>query len=236
MSSHPAPGSSSGRAMPPSPRVSELCRRYVEAQLAGERREALRLVLVEGLGRGLTVTQLQVDVIQAAQREIGRMWQQNRISIAQEHMATAISQVVMSRLFEEGMPEEPLGRKVLVACVEGEMHEFPARLVSDFLELAGFEVRYLGANVPVHDLARMVREERPHLLALSVTMSFNASALREAVERVRAEWPRLPILVGGHALAWEPDLAERHGVASCGPEPQCVIDAARSLTMGTPDG
>ena len=228
--------SAGGPGRPPPPRISELCRRYVDAQLAGDRREALRLVLVDGLGRGLTVMQLQVEVIQAAQREIGRLWQQNRISIAQEHMATAISQVVMSRLFEEGMPEEPVGRKVLVACVEGELHEFPARLVSDFLELAGFEVRYLGANVPVHDLARMVREDSPDLLALSVTMSFNAPALRSAVERVRAEAPALPILVGGHALAWEPDLAGRYGVESCGPEPQCVIDAARALTLGKNDG
>ena len=212
-------------------RASELCRRYVEAQLAGDRREALRLVLVEGLGGGLTVTQLQVDVIQAAQRDIGRLWQQNRISVAQEHMATAISQVVMSRLFEEGLPEEPVGRKVLVACVEGELHEFPARLVADFLELAGFEVRYLGANVPVDDLARMVHAERPDLLALSVTMSFNAPALRTAVERVRGEAPALPILVGGHALTWEPALAERYGVASCGPEPSCVVDKARELTV-----
>ena len=236
MSSNPVLSSASGQATPPRPRGSELCRRYVEAQLAGDRREALRLVLVEGLGGGLTVTQLQVEVIQAAQREIGRLWQQNRISIAQEHMATAISQVVMSRLFEEGMPEEPVGRKVLVACVEGEMHEFPARLVSDFLELAGFEVRYLGANVPVHDLVRMVREEPPDLLALSVTMSFNAPALRHAVEAVRAASPALPILVGGHALNWEPELADRHGVASCGPEPDCVIDKARELTMGRHDG
>jgi methanogenic corrinoid protein MtbC1 len=233
MSSQPSFGSSQGHAIPRA-RASELCRRYVEAQLAGDRREALRLVLVEGLGAGLTVTQLQVDVIQAAQREIGRLWQQNRISIAQEHMATAISQVVMSRLFEEGLPDDPVGRKVLVSCVEGEMHEFPARFISDFLELAGFEVRYLGANVPLDDLARMVHEEKPDLLALSVTMSFNAPALRAAVERVREEAPALPILVGGHALSWEPDLAQRYGVETCGADPGCVIDKARELTVGRP--
>lgn len=232
--SPPPPYSTSQGAALPHARASELCRRYVEAQLAGDRREALRLVLREGLGAGLTVSQLQVDVIQAAQREIGRLWQQNRISIAQEHMATAISQVVMSRLFEEGLPEDPVGRKVLVSCVEGELHEFPARFISDFLELAGFEVRYLGADVPLDDLARMVREEKPDLLALSVTMSFNARALRAAVERVRKEAPGLPILVGGHALDWEPDLALRYGVETCGPDPGCVVDKARELTVGRP--
>jgi methanogenic corrinoid protein MtbC1 len=213
------------------PRPSELCRRYLEALLGGDRREAMRLALGEGLAGGLTVTQMQVEVVQAAQREIGRLWQQNRIGIAQEHMATAISQVVMSRLFEEAQAAPPLGRKVVVACVEGEQHEFPARLISDFLELAGFEVRYLGANVPLHDLVGMLQHEGPDLLALSVTMSFNAAALGAAVERVRAGWPDLPILVGGHALAWQPELAERYGVHTCEADPACVVDKARSLTL-----
>ena len=203
--------------------------RYLAAQLAGDRREAVRLVLVEGLGGGVPVEVLQRDVVQSAQREIGRLWQQNRISIAQEHMATAISHVVLARLFEEAVPAEPLGRKVLVACVEGELHEFPARLVADFLDLGGFEVRYLGASVPLHDLMGMIAQEKPDVLALSVTMSFNAAALRAAVERVRSEHPTLPILVGGHALAWEPDLASDQAVHTCGPEASCVVDTVRKL-------
>ena len=145
-------------------------------------------------------------------------------------MATAISQVVMSRLYEEAVADEPTGRKVVVACVQGEQHEFPARLVSDFLEIGGFEVRYLGADVPLYDLMRMLREDPPDLLALSLTMSFNAPALRAAVEEVRIAFPHLPILVGGHALSWEPELAQRFGVSTCDPEPASVIAAARRLT------
>lgn len=210
-------------------RFLDLRDRYLAAQLAGDRREAVRLILEEGLARGVGVSDLQAGVVQSAQREIGRLWQQNRISIAQEHMATAISHVALARLFEEATPSSPVGRKVVVACVEGEMHEFPARLVSDFLELGGFEVRYLGANVPLHDLLRLIDEERPALLALSVTMSFNAHALRTAVERVRERHPSLPILVGGHALGWEPELARSCGVESCGPEPSCVVETARRI-------
>ena len=211
--------------------LGHLFGRYLDAQLAGNRREAVRLVLEDGLASGHSVRELQASVVQAAQREIGRLWQQNRISIAQEHMATAISHVVMSRLFEEARPEARLGRKVVVACVPGEYHEFPARLVADFLELGGFEVRYLGANVPVDDLVAMLREERADLLALSVTMSFNAPALRQAVLRVREDFPALPLLVGGHALDWEPDLAATCGVETCGPGAESVLEAARRLTQ-----
>jgi MerR family transcriptional regulator, light-induced transcriptional regulator len=144
-------------------------------------------------------------------------------------MATAISHLVLSRLFEEAAPAPRIGRRVVVACVQGERHEFPARLVADYLDLGGFDVTFLGADVPTDDLMRLLRAHLPDLLALSVTMSFNAPALRATVERVREEMPTMPILVGGHALSWEPALAARAGVASCGPEASSVVETARGL-------
>ena len=203
--------------------------RYLEAQLAGDRRRALHVVLQEGLACGVPVVRLQADVVQAAQREIGRLWQQNRINIAQEHMATAISHVVMSRLFEEAPSAPRTGVKIIVACVEGEMHEFPARIVADFLDLGGYEVRYLGANVPTDHLLRLVAEEKPALLALSVTMSFNAPSLLAAVQRLRGDFPNLPILAGGHALDWEPRLAKQYHVETCGPDAVSVVEHAARM-------
>jgi len=215
--------------------TEELWLRYLRAQLAGNRKEALRLVIEEGLRRGLSVQTLQTEVVQRAQREIGRLWQENRIGIAQEHMATAISQVVMSRLFEEAPLAPNLGKKVLIACVEGELHEFPARMVSDFLELAGFDVRYLGASVPTDSLIALVAAEKPDLLALSVTMSFNATSLRNAVERVRKEFgSELPILVGGHAVAWAPGLVSECGVETADLDAKALVAKVKRLLLPVP--
>ena len=215
-------------ALPAAP-LEDLFTRYLDAQLAGDRRAALRVVIDDGLAAGHSVDTLQAQVLRAAQAEIGRLWQQNRISIAQEHMATAISHVAASRLFEEATPRPRLERRVLVACVEGEFHEFPARLVADFLDLGGFDVLYLGANVPTDHLVSMLEESRPDLVALSVTMSFNVPALRAALERIRARFPALAVLIGGHALQWEPNLARECGVETCGPDPACVLEAALRL-------
>ena len=215
-------------APPPAP-LEALFARYLDAQLAGDRRAALRVVIDEGLGAGHAVGELQAHVVRAAQAEIGRLWQQNRISIAQEHMATAISHVAASRLFEEATPAPRIGRRVVVACVEGEFHEFPARLVADFLDLGGFDVLYLGGNVPTDHLISMLEEAKPDLLAFSVTMSFNVPALRTALERIRARLPALPVLIGGHALKWEPNLARECGVETCEPDASCVLDAALRL-------
>jgi methanogenic corrinoid protein MtbC1 len=172
---------------------------YVNLQLRGDRREALHFVdsLVQ---QGHSVADIQQHVIAAAQREIGRMWEESRIGIAQEHMATAISQLALAQLYRYAQPQTPRGRKVVIACVEGELHDFPARLVADALDLAGYDTRFLGADVPTGSLLQVIEEEKPDLLALSITMPFHAAGLRRQMTRVREQLgARLPIAVGGLA-------------------------------------
>lgn len=212
--------------------LERLCKRYLEAQLAGDRREAVRLVVEEGLDRGLSVQDVQLGVVQEAQREIGRLWQENAISIAEEHMATAISQVVLAYVYQRAQLVYPRRRKIVLACIEGELHDLPARLVADALELDGFEVKYLGANVPTDSLLTAIERERPHLVALSVTMSFHVSALREAVARIRAAaFGPVRIAIGGHACQWSPGLAEQLGVECFGHDAADVVRACRAALL-----
>jgi methanogenic corrinoid protein MtbC1 len=208
-----------------------LTRQFLAAQLAGEHREALRLVVDGGLSRGARVLDVQSRVIRTAQHELGLLWEANRISIAQEHLATGVAQVVLARLFEYAQPMPRNGHVIAVACVQGELHELPARFVANYLDHGGFTVRYYGANVPTDDLVPMLQAECPSLLALSVTMSFHVYSLREGVARVRAELgPSLPILIGGRAVAWEPELPRTLNVETAASEPEEIIDAVRRLT------
>ena len=215
------------------PRELEAIRtEYLEAQLAGDQRTALRVVR-QALADGHPVRALQGEVVQAAQLEIGRLWQENRISVAHEHMATAISQVALVHLIEHAEMATARERKVVVACVEGEQHDLPARLVADYLELAGYDIRFLGANVPSDSLASVVAIERPDVLALSMTMSFNARGLEAAVTSVRARCPGLPILVGGHALDWLPELASKLGVIAVTGSPDAIVAAVERTLEST---
>ncbi len=207
--------------------TGSLCASYLQAQLDGNRREALRLI-EDGLKRGLTSLDIH-KVLQTAQSEIGRLWQEDRITIAQEHMATAISQVVLSHVYQYADPQRSNGKRVLVACVEGELHDFPARLGADALDLAGFEVRYLGASVPHESLVAMVYAHLPHLLVLSVTMTFNVPSLREAVRRVRARQSSVPIAVGGGACIWQPGLAGEVGADVEGSDAAELVAKAEQL-------
>lgn len=209
-------------------RAAELCRAFLDAQLAGDRRRGLRVLLDQGLRAGLTVPDLHLGVIQAAQYEIGRLWEANVVSVAQEHVATAIAQLALSHLYGQ-LPRAPsVGRSAMVACVEGDLHEMGPRIVSDFLEMSGFDVRYVGANVPTDSLVERVRVERPHLVALSASMSYHLPAMLRAVESLREAAPDVVIGVGGFAFAGDPDAATRAGARVSGRDARAMVDSARA--------
>ena len=212
--------------------LSSLAMRYLAAQLGGDRRAAVRLILDEGLGAGVPVADLYLRVIQAAQREVGRLWEENRLTVAEEHLATATSQLVLAHLYPFLPREASNGRLVLIGCVAGELHEMGARVTADFFEMAGFEVRYLGANVPTDSLVAMARERPPDLVLLSATMSFHVPALREAVTRVREALGDHPVLAaGGHALAWAPGLPAQLGIDIAGGDADGMVAAARRALL-----
>jgi methanogenic corrinoid protein MtbC1 len=212
------------------PHVETACRDYLAAQLAGDRRKALALVSALATRGDLSAADVRRHVIRRAQKEIGRLWQQNEISIAQEHMATAISHLALAELFQREHPAAPNGLTVVVACVEGELHDFPARLVADELDVAGFDVRFLGASVPADTLLSFIAREDPDLLVISATMAFHADNVRQLVERVRTTTRgELPIAIGGQVCEWVESLADEAGVELSGCDASDLVRDAKAL-------
>lgn len=204
---------------------------FLAAQLAGDRMAALRLALAE-LDCGRSAEEIHLSVVAACQREIGRLWQENRISIAEEHLATAISQVVLAHVFTRFDRTPRLGKTVLVACVEGELHDMAARIASDLLEAGGFTVSFLGANVPTKDLVLQLLKARPDALALSVTMTFHLSAVRLAVAKVReAMGHAFPIILGGDAVVASPNVVEDPNVHHSGGSARSLVSLVRTVLV-----
>lgn len=142
-----------------------------------------------------------VAMVQPALYEIGRLWQENRVSVAQEHLATAVSQTVLAQAYVEAQFAPPNGRRVVLACVPGNQHSLGLRMLADVFETAGWESLYLGADVPVGDLIRLLDAQAPQLLALSLSLPMQIVITREAIARIRADLgSRCPeIWVGGLA-------------------------------------
>lgn len=182
------------------------------------------MVIDDGVRRGISVERLVMDVIRPAQFQIGQLWQMNKISIADEHVATAIAQFALAQLYPHARRQANTGQRIFVACVEGELHDMGARMAADLLDLDGHDVTFLGANVPTDHLIRKVVAARPDLVVLSISMTFHLGALHEAVRRLREEVdPPPPIAAGGRALAWYPELQPRLKLAAFGDDARTLI-------------
>lgn len=182
-------------------RNESLARAYLQAQLAADGRSALALITDRGLAIGVPVVDIYVEVIQWAQREIGKLWQQGAISIAQEHIASAITQTVLPHLYAALPRPEANGRHVLVACVEGERHDLGARVVADLHEAHGYDVRFLGADVPLDQLIGELERSPADLVALSCVSAGSLPSLRAAAAGVRQRFGRnVRIVAGGQAV------------------------------------
>ena len=191
---------------------------YVAALRDGDRRRALAVVDAAQTA-GLDLTSLYLGVFQPALRDIGRLWQENAITVAEEHLATAITQIAMGKLYMDFCsPVIPNGRTMLAACGSDERHELGLRMVCDLLELEGWDVRFLGAAVPDDGLVAMVLEYRPHALALSASIAPHLPPLRATIARVRAACGEATpyIVVGGRPFLDDDALAQRVGADAMG--------------------
>jgi methanogenic corrinoid protein MtbC1 len=188
--------------------VIELCSRYVNALAAGDVTAAERLVLESTLD----VRTLYEQVLQPALYEIGRRWEEAEISVAQEHLATAATQSLMARLadrFDRVAPRR--GRRVLVACAEGELHAIGVRMVADFLEADGWDVLFVGALSPPSAVAELATAQGVDVVALSATLAQRVPEIVAAVAALR-ELETVPVIaVGGQAFGGDAAMATRTG-------------------------
>ncbi len=184
------------------PSLSDEAHRYLDLLLSSERKAAIDHI--NSLARnGMTIKSLYLDVFAPSQRELGRLWQLNKISVAQEHYGTAVTQLAMAGLYPLLFSGERKNRKMAGACVGGELHELGIRMVSDFFEMEGWDSRYYGANAPGADLARQLSADPPQVLCLSATLSVNVEGVRQTIGAIRAtkSLATLPIIVGGRPFA-----------------------------------
>ena len=179
---------------------------FLQAILTGQRHAAVQIAR-EALRAGMTLRDLYLDVFQPAMYEVGARWEANRLTVAQEHLATAITQFVMAQVYEPARMQDADKGTILLTGVEGELHSIGAVMVGDLLELAGWRVRFLGTNLPAASVLSMVRDLSPTHVGISATMLFNVGAVRQLIQLIRAEFgSRITLLVGGAAFRTTPDL------------------------------
>jgi MerR family transcriptional regulator, light-induced transcriptional regulator len=223
---------SSSFILPGSP-LGKLAQDYLAAVIQGERSKALAL-LAEAVDAGTPVRDIYLLVLQPVQREIGRLWQLNKISVAQEHYVTGVTQVAMAQLYGRVFTGKRYDRTLVAACVGGELHELGMRMIVDLSELDGWNTFYLGANTPNAAIIAAVRDSKADVLALSATMAINVNEIAEIIEMLRADEAVADtrVIVGGYPFNVAPELWQRVGADGYAPDAATAPTVAAQLAAG----
>lgn len=158
-------------------------------------------IALEALAANLEVERIYDHVIAPGLIRIGHLWQSGEASVADEHLATAISQQVMASLFPKMLLKTNQDhQRIMLAGPAGEDHVLGLRMIADTLEGAGYDVIYLGPNVPTDALLDACRKHKPRALGLTAAMPSTVPALVEAIEAVLELEESPAVFVGGRTV------------------------------------
>ncbi|MEU0300256.1 cobalamin-dependent protein [Streptomyces sp. NPDC006175] len=185
-------------------------------------------VILTALDDGLDAETALLDVIAPVQARVGTEWAANRISVAQEHAASAIAERVIAALAHHpAVRTAPRLGRVTVACVDQEWHVLPARLLAEVLTLRGWRVDFLGAQVPTPHLIGHLHTNGADVVALSSSIPTRLPTAHAAITACQAVG--IPVLAGGAAFGPDGRHARRLGADAWEPDAR---SAARRITDG----
>jgi MerR family transcriptional regulator, light-induced transcriptional regulator len=159
---------------------------------AGEETQARHRV--ERLVAGVSLIDLCEHVIAPMLRQLGDEWASGRVSIAQEHRASAICERLIA-----SHTRQPAGRPrgtAVVATPPGERHGLPSLMAAACLREDRWLVHHLASDLPVDEVIQLVGQVGADLVVLSSARSETARRARQAAQAITATRPHLNVLVG----------------------------------------
>jgi len=175
-----------------------LLMRYMQPLITGRRAECFRLIS-EALADGAVAEDLICDILWPSMLQIDRLYRDDRINMAVEHMASRINRAVADQLQARLRQEPPNGKRLMVICSPGDQEELGASIAADLLQADGWEVYLLGGGVPNDEILNMVGQLRPEVLLIFGTRPEDVPETRKLVEMIREinVCPTMNIVVSG---------------------------------------
>ena len=174
---------------------------YLIALLDGKRLKCHDIVQ-KLLDKKIDLKVLYADLFQRSMYRVGELWENNRITVANEHLATAITESLLNLSYPFLFASKRIGKKVVISCTANEFHQVGGKMVADIFELNGWDGHFLGANLPPEEMARFIQEVQPDVVGLSLSILANLDSLKRGIEVVRTDFPGIDLLIGGQAFRW----------------------------------
>ena len=179
----------------------EIYKEYLNALLAGDRKTCLTVVQAL-LNSGIEIRLIYEDLFKQSMYEVGELWEANKISVAVEHLATAITENCLNLVYPYLFSETKIEKKAVVTCAPGEFHQIGARMVADFFELNSWNSYFLGSSTPTSELKRYISDVKPDIVIISISIAFNIHNLNLLVKEISDSFPEIKIIIGGQAFRW----------------------------------
>lgn len=185
----------------------EVAKKYLEFLLSAKRNEATNLIM-NSVSKNIPIEDIYLNVFEPVLKEVGLLWQYNEISVAQEHFCTAATQLIMSMLYPQIFTTNKTNGNFIGVAVGAELHELGIRMVTDFMEMNGWETYYIGANTPISTIITSIKNFKPDLIGISATMTYHVHFVTELIEAITTEFgkDRPKIIVGGYPFIVESKL------------------------------
>ncbi|OXU16201.1 cobalamin B12-binding domain-containing protein [Sedimentisphaera salicampi] len=156
----------------------------------------------ELLSKGWEVLDIFENLFYPSMVVVGERWEKNELSVAQEHIATCITETLITGLYPKIIQEKRAfsGLKAIITCIENEHHQLGTKMISYLLELWGIQAIHLGADVPRTDLMILTKTEKPDFIMFSITIYSNMPIFIETAKQLYSISPESEIIAGGQAF------------------------------------
>ncbi|UMZ73684.1 cobalamin-dependent protein [Natranaerofaba carboxydovora] len=186
---------------------SSLMESYLQALLECNKEKAINLIH-EAIKEGISLEDIYLYVFEPALKKIGYLWEKAEVTVDEEHYCTELTKQLMSRFFSYMNKNSTKNYTVVSVSASGESHDVGLRMITDILELDGWNAYYLGPNTPTENIINAIANNKAEILAVSVTMLNHIETAKNLIEAVRnnPNSQGVKILVGGKAFNQKQNL------------------------------
>jgi len=186
----------------------------------------------EALAQGEEPAALLNEVLLPAINEVGELFDKGKYFLPQliasaEAMKNSIELLEPLLLQESEGTEKPV---VVIATVEGDIHDIGKNLVALMLKNYGFHVIDLGKDVPKEEIIRAARENHAQIIALSALMTTTMQRMREVISLVKEEGMETKVMIGGAVITQ--DYADEIGADGYSADAAEAVKLAKQLVEG----
>ncbi len=184
-------------AAPPGVEVG-IRERLAAAVIEGDK-DGITALVEAALGEGMSPLEVGNQGLLPGLEEVGRRFGANQVFLPQVILSAETMQTAFSRLkaeMKEGEVSRSLGR-ILMATVEGDIHDIGKNIVCTLLENHGFEVIDLGKNVAADTIVEQAVAREVDAVGLSALMTTTIQQMEVTVERLKEAGVKVFTMVGG---------------------------------------